>query len=182
MAASNTVMSIVMTIGAIVSGNKKAVIVYGTLSILSLFTFCRLYNYNCTVDVIGDKGSARIGWEYNNPEEVQIEGGTGSRFPENPNELFPENYAGLEKEVKANGKINYIVQAGDKTYKIEYHPQHEGDGHYNGNHYHVLKLGEYSKPGKTKPPYFRIPNLDSDSPAQGGTFAPGDLLPTQNKK
>ena len=73
MAAANTTMSMVMTIGAIVSGNKKEAIVYGTLSILSLFTFCKLYNYNCTVDVIGDKGSARIGWEYNNPEEVQIE-------------------------------------------------------------------------------------------------------------
>lgn len=105
---------------------------------------------------------------------------TGSRFPENPDDLFPKNYAGLEKEVKPDGKINYIVQAGDKTYKIEYHPQHEGDGHYDGNHYHVLKLGEYPKPGKTKPPYFRIPNLDPDTPAQGGTFAPGDLLPTKN--
>ena len=109
------------------------------------------------------------------------EGGRGSRFPENPDDLFPENYVGLEKEVKPDGKINYTVQAGDKTYKIEYHPQHEGDGHYNGDHYHVLKLGDYPKPGKTKPPYFRIPNLDPDTPAQGGTFAPGDLLPTKNK-
>lgn len=107
---------------------------------------------------------------------------TGSRFPENPDALFPENYAGLEKEVKPDGKINYTVQAGDKTYKIEYHPQHEGDGHYDGNHYHVLKLGEHPKPGKTKPPYFRIPNLDPDTPAQGGTFAPGDLLPTKNNR
>ena len=95
---------------------------------------------------------------------------------------FPENYPGLVKEVKSDGKINYTVQAGDKTYKIEYHPKHEGDGHYDGNHYHVLKLGEYPRPGKTKPSYFRIPNLDPDTPAQGGTFAPGDLLPTKNKK
>ncbi len=107
---------------------------------------------------------------------------TGSRFPENPNDLFPKNYAGLEKEVKPDGKINYVVQAGHKTYKIEYHPQHEGEGHYDGNHYHILKLGEYPKPGKTKPPYFRIPNLDPDTPAKGGTFAPGDLLPTKNNR
>ena len=38
--------------------------------------------------------------------------GTKSRFPENPNNLFPKNFAGLEKEVKADGKINYTVQAG----------------------------------------------------------------------
>ena len=107
-------------------------------------------------------------------------GSRGNRFPENPDDLFPENYAGVEKEITSNGKINYTVQAADKIYKIEYHLQHEGEGHYNGNHYHVLKLGEYPKPGKTKPPYFRIPNLDPDSPAQGGTFAPGDLLPTKN--
>ena len=109
-------------------------------------------------------------------------GGSGSRFPENPHDLFPENYAGLEKNVKPDGKINYIVQAGDKTYKVEYHPRHGGEGHYDGNHYHVLKLGEIPKPGKTTPPYFRIPNLDPGTPAQGGTFAPGDLLPTQNRK
>ena len=48
---------------------------------------------------------------------------------------------------------------------------------YAGNHYHVLKLGEHQKPGKSKPSYFRIPNLDLDMSAQGGTFAPGDLLP-----
>lgn len=109
-------------------------------------------------------------------------GGTHSRFPENPNELFPESYAGLEKKVKPDGKIDYVVQAGDKTYKIEYHPKHTGDGHYDGNHYHFLKLGETSKQGKTKPPYFRLPNLDPDTPAQGGTFAPGDLLSTKNRE
>ena len=105
-----------------------------------------------------------------------------SRFPENPNDLFPENYAGLEKELKQDGKIIYKVQAGDKTYKVEYHPKHTGDNHYDGSHYHVLKLGEVPKKGKTKPPYFRIPNLDPNTPAQGGTFAPGDLLPTKNRK
>ncbi len=66
---------------------------------------------------------------------------------------FPDNYAGLEKEVKPDG-----------------------------NHYHVLKLGETPKPRKTKPPYFRIPNLDPNTSAQGGTFAPGDLLSTKNRK
>ena len=91
--------------------------------------------------------------------------GGGGRFPENPDNLFPKNYQGLKKDVKSDGKINYTVQAGDKIYKIEYHPRHEGTGHYDGNHYHVLKLGEYPQPGKTKPPYFRIPNLDPNTPA-----------------
>jgi len=107
---------------------------------------------------------------------------SGVRFPEDPNELFPEDYVGLEKIVKPDGKIDFIVKAGDKIYKIEFYPRHDGDGHYDGDHYHVLKLAEYPKPGKKKPPFFRIPNLDPDTPAQGGTFAPGDLLPTKNKK
>lgn len=122
----------------------------------------------------GSSGSGRM----NRNREFVInpfyKGGSGSRFP--------ENYHGLIKEVKPDGKINYTVQAGDKTYKIEYHPQHEGEGHYDGNHYHVLKLGEYPRPGKTKPSYFRIPNLDPNTSVQGGIFAPGDLLPTKNKE
>ncbi len=112
--------------------------------------------------------------------EETVEEFDGIRFPENPNQLFPENYAGLTKIAKENGNIDFIVEAGGKTYKIEYHVKHSGEGHYDGNHYHVLKLGEMPKPGKTKPPFFRIPNLDPDTPAEGGTFAPGDLLPTSN--
>lgn len=42
--------------------------------------------------------------------------------------------------------------------------------------------GEIPKPDKTRPPYFRLPNLDPNTSAQGGTFAPEDLLPTKNKK
>lgn len=102
------------------------------------------------------------------------------RFPEDPNDLFPDNYPGMEKIVKPDGKIDFMVQAGDGTYKVEFHPSHAGEGHYNGNHYHVLKLGRFPKLGKTQPPYFRLPNLDPDIPAQGGTFASGDLLPTKN--
>ena len=114
---------------------------------------------------------------YQNINHSQSNGGsakTGNRFPEKPYDLFPENYVGLEIKEKLDGKIDFIVQAGNKTYKVEYHPKHT-----DGNHYHVLKRGEYSKPRKTTPPFFRIPNLDPDTPAQGGTFAPGDLLPTK---
>ena len=39
MAGSNTVMSVVLSIVAVNSGNTKAALVYGTLSILSFFTF-----------------------------------------------------------------------------------------------------------------------------------------------
>ena len=106
----------------------------------------------------------------------------GARFPEDPNKLFPENYAGLTKEIKSNGNIDYTVEAGGRTYKVEYHVKHLGEGHYEGDHYHVLKLGETPKPGKTKAPFFRLPNLDSNTPALGGTFAPGDLLPTRNSR
>lgn len=62
----------------------------------------------------------------------------------------------------------------NETYKIEYHSKHTGDGHHEGNHYHVLKLGEIPNQGKTKPPYFSLPNLDPDTSAQGGTCASGD--------
>lgn len=49
MAASDAVMSAVLSIAAVNSGNMKTALVYGTLSILSLITFCKLYNANCTI-------------------------------------------------------------------------------------------------------------------------------------
>ena len=67
LASTDTVVSMVMTIGSILSGNKKQAIIYGTLSILSVFTFCQLYNLNCTANIIGDKGTAWI--KYDNPAE-----------------------------------------------------------------------------------------------------------------
>ncbi|MDE5778072.1 MAG: hypothetical protein K2I10_06140, partial [Lachnospiraceae bacterium] len=71
--ASNVVMSTVMTIASVMQKNDKATLVYGTLTILSLFTLAQAYNLNCTVNVMGDKGSARIGWAYDNPEEVKVD-------------------------------------------------------------------------------------------------------------
>lgn len=107
-----------------------------------------------------------------------------ARFPEDPNKLFPENYPGMTKKVQPDGKIIYEVEAGGSTYKVEYHPNHGGSDHFDGNHYHVKKQSDFPPLGKTKPIDFRIPNLDPDSPTTpgGGTFAPGDLLPTKNNK
>ncbi len=106
------------------------------------------------------------------------------RFPEDPNDLFPENYPGLKKKVKLDGKIIFEVEAGEYVYIVEYHPNHGGDDHYNGNHYHVKKRSDFPPQGKLKPVEFRIPNLDSNSPttSEGTVFAPGDLLPTKNRK
>nr|WP_320010906.1 hypothetical protein [uncultured Desulfobulbus sp.] len=106
-----------------------------------------------------------------------------ARFPSDPNKLFPENYPGMTKTVKLDGKIVYEVEAGGKKYKVEYHPEHGGTEHYPGDHYHVKKQSDYPPPGKTKPIYFRIPNKDPHTPATpgGGTFSPGDLLPTENR-
>ncbi|MCX7920978.1 MAG: hypothetical protein N3B21_02985 [Clostridia bacterium] len=106
------------------------------------------------------------------------------RFPSDPNKMFPENYPGMTKKVQPDGKIIYEVEAGGKNYKVEYHPNHGGEDHFDGNHYHVKKQSDFPPPGKTKPIDFRIPNLDPNTPAipGGGTFAPGDLLPTLNKK
>ncbi|MEW5801617.1 MAG: Ig-like domain-containing protein [bacterium] len=106
----------------------------------------------------------------------------GPRFPEDPDKLFPENYPGMTKTVKPDGKIIYEVEAGGKKYFVEYHPPHGGTEHYPGAHYHVKKLSDFPPPGKTKPVSFRLPNLDPSTPATpgGGTFAPGDFLPTSN--
>ena len=105
------------------------------------------------------------------------------RFPQDPNKLFPEDYPGMTKRVQPDGKIIYEVESGGKQFKVEYHPNHGGSEHFNGNHYHVKKQSDFPPPGKTKPIYFRLPNLDPNTPTKlgGSTFAPRDLLPTKNK-
>lgn len=52
--------------------------------------------------------------------------------------------------------------AGDFEYIVEYHPNHGGDDHFDGNHYHVLKKA--FKPKKNKNVKFRLPNYDPDTP------------------
>ena len=104
-------------------------------------------------------------------------------FPNDPNNLFPKDYPGLTKTTKSDGKIIYEVEAGEYKYRVEYHPNHGGEDHYNGDHYHVKKQSDFPPPGKNKPVWFRIPNYDPNTPTTpgGGTFAPGDELPTKNK-
>ena len=97
---------------------------------------------------------------------------------------FPENYPGMKMKVQPDGKVIFEVEAGGYIYKVEYHPNHGSSDHYDENHYHVKKQSNVPPPGKTKTVDFRIPNLDPNSPttSEGGTFAPGDLLPTKNNK
>lgn len=109
----------------------------------------------------------------------------GPRFPQNPDDLFPEGYPGMTKKTAPDGKMTYEVEAGRTRYRVEYHPEHPGSPgeHFEGSHYHVKKEGSAPVPPKTKANWYRIPNNDPDTPATpgGGTFAPGDRLPTENK-
>lgn len=85
MAASDTVMSVVLSIVAVNTGNTKVAIVYGTLAILSFLTFCKLYNLNCMATIVGDKGSVRI--EYNNPAEPHGNSKTSTK-PQHGYEIY----------------------------------------------------------------------------------------------
>ncbi|MDE6759822.1 MAG: RHS repeat-associated core domain-containing protein [Lachnospiraceae bacterium] len=76
--ASNVSMSVVMTIASVIEKKERETLVYGTLAILSLLTLADAYSFNCMVNVIGDKGSASIGWEYNN-SEIQGNNTTGTK-------------------------------------------------------------------------------------------------------
>ncbi|MBQ8166238.1 MAG: hypothetical protein IJZ96_04285 [Lachnospiraceae bacterium] len=110
---------------------------------------------------------------------------SGSRFPENPNDLFPDDYAGLTKVEKPDGKIDFIVEAGQEKYIVEYHPNHGGEEHFSGNHYHVKR--EKVNPANNKKIKYRLDNRNPLTPCRSDvyeypkTFSPGDLLPTINK-
>ena len=110
---------------------------------------------------------------------------SGSRFPENPNDLFPDDYAGLTKVEKPDGKIDFIVEAGQEKYIVEYHTNHGGEEHFSGNHYHVKR--EKVNPANNKKIKYRLDNRNPLTPCRSDvyeypkTFSPGDLLPTINK-
>lgn len=79
MAASNTVMSVVLTIAAVSSGNTKAALVYGTFSILSFITFCQAFKVNGSVTITGDKGTAKAEVKNAGAEDVSAsKGGSGT--------------------------------------------------------------------------------------------------------
>ena len=67
-AGFKSVMYLVLYIVAVTTNHPEDALIYYTLSILSLFTFAKLYKANCTVDIIGDKGNISIARNYRNPE------------------------------------------------------------------------------------------------------------------
>lgn len=105
---------------------------------------------------------------------------TEKRLPEDPNDV-PDLFPGkpMTKTVQPDGKIIHQFEHEGKEFKIEFHPEHGGEDHFPGDHYHVKQLSSAPPPGKTKPVWFRLGNTDPASPTTkgGGTFAAGDLLP-----
>ena len=69
-AGFKSVMYLVLYIVAVTTNHPEDALIYYTLSILSLFTFAKLYNLECKVNVSGDKGSMQVGCDYTNPEEI----------------------------------------------------------------------------------------------------------------
>ncbi len=104
MSAANLSISIVMMIASVMRGNDKATLVYGTLAVLSIFTFAQAYKLNCTVNVIGDKGCAKIGFDNSNPDNPILDGnGIGSEKV-NPYELTPTH-----AQTKSNRQMNKLI-------------------------------------------------------------------------
>ena len=102
--ASNVSMSIVMTIASVMQKNEKATLVYGTLAILSLFTLADAYNFNCMVNVIGDKGSAKIGFDNSNPDNPTLNGTEIGPEKVNPYELHSTH-----SQTKSNRQMNKLI-------------------------------------------------------------------------
>lgn len=73
--AASVAMTVTMMVYSVIEKKEKETLVYGTLAILSLISLYQAYNLYGSITIIGSKGSAKIGWEYNNPEEVQAENG-----------------------------------------------------------------------------------------------------------
>lgn len=97
-----------MTIASVMSGNRKATLVYGTLTILSIFTAAQIYMFNCDVHVIGDKGSAKIGFDNSKPNNPKL--GENSIKAGKPNAVgkVGENYVSEELGLPHNNNAVMI--------------------------------------------------------------------------
>ena len=72
---ASVAMTVTMMVYSVITHKEKETLVYGTLAIVSLISLYQAYNLYGSITIIGSKGSAKIGWEYSNPEKVQAEKG-----------------------------------------------------------------------------------------------------------
>jgi len=88
----------------------------------------------------------------------------------------------MSRTDKPDGKAIFDFDHNGRDYKIEFHPNHGGADHFDGDHFHIKKKGVRTNPdGNTSTKWFRVRNMDPDTPALpgGGTFAPGDSFPSE---
>lgn len=123
MAASNTVMNVVLAFVSASSGNTKATLVYGTLSILSLVTFCELYNVSCTVDIVGDKGSVRVDFDNSDIYSPKYNGKKINAGTPNEKGVDGENYVAQQLKESHN---TTKVEVNDRNRIPDFYNEKEG--------------------------------------------------------
>ena len=136
-------------------------------------------------DPIGLQGSNPNFYAYTKDNNSWIDpyGLDCGKVPDGPDGVESAlSHLNLNRTDKPDGKVIFDFTHNGRDYKIEYHPDHGGADHFSGDHFHVKKKGQITKPdGNTANKWFRLKNNDPDTPAilGGGTFAPGDSFPTE---
>ncbi len=73
-ASASTCMMIVLTIASVCEGNMKQAVIYGSLSLLFLFSTCHSYNMMCSAEISGPKGLQGLELDNSNPDQMTIRG------------------------------------------------------------------------------------------------------------
>ena len=102
MAGSSSVMSLILSIVALNTEHPKEALVYYAFSIISLVSFCQLYNMSCAIDIVGDKGSIEVYFDNEDPYHSTLNGKKVS--PGTPHGLGVEgeNYVSSELDSPHN--------------------------------------------------------------------------------
>ncbi len=112
--AASVAMTVTMMVYSVIENKEKETLVYGTLAILSLITLYQAYGFYGVITVMGSKGSAKIGWGYDNPEEVQIENGRGTKVFTSKDPLVGDVATQIEQSLPGRVKsVNKVVYRSD---------------------------------------------------------------------
>jgi len=154
-ASTDAVVSMVLTIGSIMSGNKKQALVYGVLSIISLFTFCKLCDLSCTANVVGNKGTAKIKYDNNISAKDAVDAQAPKELVDGEsmkvNEILDiaSDFLGKGYTEPIKGSGRFVSQDGTRVFRMGENDilgKHGGGSHVN---FEILAPNP-DKPGKMK--------------------------------
>ena len=165
-ASASTCMMIVLTIASVCEGNMKQAVIYGSLSLLFLFSACHSYNMMCSAEISGPKGFQGLELDNSNPDQMFVKGKTfmtgndgeaelASIVGGSPQQYFKTSLGGRYIDQMANGiahesKVGYTSLSARIRLQILKDAELIEKGDIKGSHWHFFISGVTGKGGATR--------------------------------